>query len=656
MVADFEEASIIDKFTCAKIVNTINNLSTMRKRGEELYENEEMYLDFMQPHELWKEIAKYYAITSEMANIVEKFENNIDKYQKLYKEKPDLFDLKNLERIFEENNQKIVTLKSRNKDANSKKAEVLRKKQSERELKEKLKVFEDKKKSLTERIKKIEKAESLQALGFKNKEDAAKKLSMETKDYIVIPIPNKARKISELFNDEKQVKVEIDGKTFYSAYSNEIATGKINSIDSLKDVESALLIPISELRKEDIDSVKSGKICVNKSVLQAKNLLAILPAGKSFNFEGTKVEVKEYSFGSIYSQMEKFLGEDHLKGYDGVNDYDIFKGVKNVSAKEKKSKRDAVKKCLLENIKRDITSEDSILVNGKPYYLNSEDEKEIRIAGKLEPLNVQFLEKVADDIETYLIEGEDKGAKIDQFYRKLLLEYMRVNKKAKADYYDEDNTNVVINGKEISIKPILPSNDEKIAKRYSRSKEDVIYKTMKLANMVNKFAHLAETQELQNTLYDVKLDLIERAIDLSKQNSNANLKRKFDDKKMVMSIVLEIPGYNMIALHMMNKSDSLTHKSNRLEESQEDVLQSSAILVPGINREFLTMMKNMDEKERMQTLVSMNATTFSKLVLRMGYTSEKVSTEESKKRFIKIMVSDKNISELLRENEELERE
>ena len=38
---------------------------------------------------------------------------------------------------------------------------------------------------------------------------------------------------------------------------------------------------------------------------------------------------------------------------------------------------------------------------------------------------------------------------------------------------------------------------------------------------------------------------------------------------MVMSVVLEIPGYNMIALHIMNKSESLIRKSNKLEENEE---------------------------------------------------------------------------------------
>ena len=66
-------------------------------------------------------------------------------------------------------------------------------------------------------------------LGYKNKEDAVKKLAIEAKDYIVIPISNDIKNISDLFMQEKQVKVEIDGKTFFTTYSIDVATGKINS-------------------------------------------------------------------------------------------------------------------------------------------------------------------------------------------------------------------------------------------------------------------------------------------------------------------------------------------------------------------------------------------------------------------------------------------
>ena len=109
---------------------------------------------------------------------------------------------------------------------------------------------------------------------------------------------------------------------------------------------------------------------------------------------------------------------------------------------------------------------------------------------------------------------------------------------------------------------------------------------MKLAMMVNKFAHLTENEDLQNTLYDAKLELIEHAIDLANDNPMVNIKQVFDKEKMVMSVIMEIPGYNMIALHAKNKGTSLSYKANRLEVFDEKVVQSSTILIPGKRKTF----------------------------------------------------------------------
>ena len=131
---------------------------------------------------------------------------------------------------------------------------------------------------------------------------------------------------------------------------------------------------------------------------------------------------------------------------------------------------------------------------------------------KILPLDESLLMSVTEDIENYLIEDGNNRLKVDLMYKKLLEEYMRVNKKVKAEYYEEEDATVSINDRKISIKPILPAKDETIARRYSRSKEDIVYKTMKLAALVNRFAHLTENQELQDMLFEAKLDLIENAI------------------------------------------------------------------------------------------------------------------------------------------------
>lgn len=123
---------------------------------------------------------------------------------------------------------------------------------------------------------------------------------------------------------------------------------------------------------------------------------------------------------------------------------------------------------------------------------------------------------------------------------------------------------------------------------------------------------------------------------------------------MVMSVALEIPGYNMIALHIMNKSESLIKKSNKLEENESDVVNTSAILYPGVNRELLLEIKNMSIEERIQTFLDLDPNTFYKMVIRMGYNSETIASAKDKKNFIKSMISDKKIAELLKENDELE--
>lgn len=654
IVVTLEEPTIIDKNLSSIILTNINQIIAISKRVELLDEDKE-YLEIAQPIELWREIARYYVNISDVTNAIQNFEKNFDKFIQMYEENLSLFDIENLERILVENGQMLADLRNKNKVASSKKGEVARKKQCEKEIRAQIRTLESKKEDLIRKSQSIQRAQTLNDLGYKSKEDASRKLSIPTKDYVVIPIPIGVVDISKVFEDKKNMRVQIDGKTFFAEYSNEVASGMINFLEPSKDSDSAIMIPISSLKKEDIDNIRDRKIAVKKSVLELDGVFIISPKGKSFKNGDSFIRLAEYSFGSVREQVARFLEDDFQSGTNEIGDYDIFKGIPNISIQEKKLKREAVKKCLSENIKRDISSTEVILVDGKSFFLNKDDEKEINTAPKTETLNEKLLTQIADEIETYLIEDGKRSTPIDLFYKKLLAEYLRVNKKAKSDYYEEDNTTVSLNGKEYRIKPTLPSNDEKIAKKYSRPKEDIAYKTMKLAGLVNKFAHLTENQELQDMLFDVKHDLIESAIDLSKDNPNINIKKRFDESKMVMSVVLEIPRYNMIALHAKNKGNSLSYKANRLDEHKNEILQSSAILAPGVNKDLLMAMKKLQENERGQFLLDLEPTVFYKLALRMGYTSESFSSESERKKFIKQMTSDKKLDELLEESEELEK-
>ncbi|MBQ6991813.1 MAG: hypothetical protein IJN50_02715 [Clostridia bacterium] len=148
---------------------------------------------------------------------------------------------------------------------------------------------------------------------------------------------------------------------------------------------------------------------------------------------------------------------------------------------------------------------------------------------------------------------------------------------------------------------------------------------------------------------------MEEVIELSKNNSNINLKKKFDKEKMAMSIVVEIPGYNMVALHVLEGKTSLNQKINNLEGTSVEIVQGSVILAPGVNKDLLMEMKSMNEEERKKFLIDMEQNTFYKLAIRMGYISKNISSPEEREDFIEMMISDKKIEELLRENEEMER-
>ena len=648
---------VVEKQTANLIMANIKTINTMEKRGIDLEDGDYIYLHLHRPHDLWREISKYYSQTLEISLIVNNFARYIDEFETIYAENPELFDVKNLEKIFSDNNQMVATLKQKNKKATEKTEETFKQKQSEKEKREKLKALEEKRTKLKASAKQIAAAKSIKDLGYKNKQDVVRKLEISSKDYIVIPIKSGVRKLSELFSDEKRLKIELNGNQFYAAYNNDVATGRINHIENDPDVDAVLLVPINDLKKDDIDSVRGGKISVNKSALNSGEsiLMKLDRRGIGFDFEGYPAKVVGYSYGDLLEHVKEFLGDDLTVSLDETINYDIFKNIPSISSKEKRLKKDAVKDCVIDSVREAISSQDVIHVNGKAFFLGKEDEKDIRDGEIIKPLDEKLLLKMASDIESYIIyDGKDHNTN-DELYQKLMVEYLRVNRKAKADYYEEDDTLTTVNGRKVSIKPILPAKNETIAKRYTRTREDITYKAMKLAALVNKFAHLTENEELKNALYEVKLELIEHAIDLSADNPNINLRKLFDKDKMVLSVILEIPGYNMIALHAMKKSSSLSYKANRLEDREGEVFQTSAILIPGVNKDLLTTMKSMDEVERTRFLTEMDPKVFYKLAIRMGYESEKMKTEEQKKAFIKLMISDKKIEELLKGTDELEK-
>ena len=100
LVVDLGGITLVDKNLANIIMTNINNILTAEKRGFEILEEDKLYLDSVEPKELWKEISKYYSSIMSITTIIQNFEARIDDFERMYKEKPELFDIENLERIF----------------------------------------------------------------------------------------------------------------------------------------------------------------------------------------------------------------------------------------------------------------------------------------------------------------------------------------------------------------------------------------------------------------------------------------------------------------------------------------------------------------------------------------------------------------------------
>ncbi|MBR0426963.1 MAG: hypothetical protein IJK18_02010 [Clostridia bacterium] len=646
-LTDREDDRLYDKNLISQILLKIKYI---QKKG--LQEDKGLLYDpYLQPLEMWEEIAKYYSNIDYYLNCINSFENKFNYFMQLYEQSPEYFDVKYLESILEENNRLQAILKSKQRHVANKKTEFQATRQKTKEVKKQLIALEQRKKELTKQKARIEKAKSIKELGYKDKKIAATKLSIETKDYIIIPIPSNVSNIVDLFNKETHLEVRIDDKCFRTFYLNDVAFGNLNSIQPLDNTIGAILIPVYELTKNHIDSIKNGKIGLSSSVLKIQGIKIFIEKGQKL--ASLMPEAHVFENKSIDEYVKDFLGEDYIEDSDEIKEYEVFKNIPNISDEEKMLKKAAVTKCLFENLKRPISYKDSIYVNGKKFFLNNQEVQTQLVNAEIDEKKIL---NITSKIKDYLSNSINNGFNIDILYRDLLMEYFHVNKKAKAEYLDEKDTTITIKEKNLSIKPMLPAKDEDIAKRYTRPNEDIAYKIMKLANLVNRFAHMTEKQDLSDLLYDIKNDLIERVIDLAKDNPQISLKKQFDENKMAMSVVMEIPGYNMIALHILNKKESLSAKSHKLEENTKDVVQTSTILYPGVNRDLLFTMKKMNTNERIKLLLDLDSNTFYKLIIRMGYNNKDINTYEEKVEFIKSIISDEKIDKMLKEYDEIEKE
>lgn len=621
--------------------------------GDEIKDIQEV----LNPFELWKEIENYYSNIKEIRDIIDEFTKNIDFYAHLAEFDENIFVPARLKAFLEYCEEKGIEYKKKDSEYKTKNSELQKRMEKEKKSQSGIESFSKQLKKAQERVQEIANAQSLQELDYKDKKDAAKKLKIDIKEYIVVPIPNDVQKISDLFNREKKMKVEIGGMSFYTSYTKDTAEGCINSFEEGNNSTAVLIVPIDSLRKEQIASVKNGKIDLTMDILKNKGIKAIVPEQRKINFEKFPINTTSYANGDILEQVKRELGEDYTDNpQEELDSYEILKNSPSISQEENKKRTEAIRNCLFENIQRDVKSEEEILVDGESYHLGIEDEKNLSYRDRKENIDEEKLKAIIDGIKKFLSGDEKKGESIDTLYQKLLVEYLRVEKKAKAEYYNEEKTTIRVNGRKMSIKPILPISNEKIASRYSRKGEDIAYKTIKLARIVNRFAHMVQSQneDIADQLFDTKMSLINETLQMAENNPQINIKYEFDKEKMTDSIIVKIPGYNIIALHLMGKGDEMGAKVGKLERNTEEVLNSSVIMTSGVNEEFLREMQKMDMTERIQTLINLDSATLGKLAIKMGYDVNAISSQEERKQFIEDMISDKKIQEMIDEQEELE--
>ena len=530
---------------------------------------------------------------------------------------------------------------------------IKRNKKLEKSLKEQIK-----KRDLLEKEKeRIERTQTLAELGFKDEKEAINKLSIDTKDYVIIPIPSNIKNISDLFNKEKQIKIEAEGDIFFTVYTANEAVGRINNISHLNGEDSVLMIPIKDLKKEYVNNVNNGEISLNSSVLQLLGIIAFIPNGKKLDFESYNIDVRHYP-------KNETIEKQVLDVTDYISEtQENTREIPYMFDKEQAKINDAVLNCIFENFRKRKIDWDNIKVNGKKQMFSFKNQKNIQTRKDSDDINEAFLANICFNIKIFLnsinIGQRKTSCLIDTFYGKMIAEYMRINKKARADYIEEQGTRVYINGKYISIKPPLPAKKNDIIKRYSRNDENIAYKIMKLAYLVNQFAHITEEKKLSisKELFEIKKALIKKVIELSRQNESIKIKRKFDDEKLALSVSLEIPGYTEIALHVLELNEDLRKDIEELPERPEEhvVRGTSVILAPGVNIELLNVFNAMTIEERVSYCYRLKKKVLHKLIIRMGYSKLKYleyTTEDEQKKYLKEMLSDKNLKRLMEMQEE----
>lgn len=533
---------------------------------------------------------------------------------------PEKLAIENVKRLLEEKKEVIIFYETANSRLKVINAEINKKNKEIKKITNQIKTNKsnnsNKKQSIESEIEAIQMAKTLKDVNLTIQE-AREELNDKTRDYIVIPVE---KGIEDIFNYKKKVNMQIDSNNLENTYNAETISGTLNSNYTITDEEIAILIPLDNIKSENIVRIeKEGKIVLKKFDL-SEDTKIIAKKGSTNSFKTNFDTIYDGNETNLREQIKELLGENFTENKEEYKNYKEFDDKdKNVITPDDIRKISAILESINANYFK--MKDRKLIVDGE--YFGLEDKinsimrdaryKEILIeeldnrgfsAGEKVIKDFSDLRKNSsednhtsiDDICVRIDEFiNDPKNNIDNIYKDLLKIYMTENERAKAFYNDDKYTQVEINGKKISIKPRLPQNDDEIYKTLFRKSEDKIYKVMKTAALCNKIAHLyqyrikkrllsenrnksskgknitalkdkanKDSKEIgilrhnKNSLLNQKTNLIQAVIDMSKDNENISLGKVVDERGD--GIAMDIPGYTTIVLHLPSRKSEITNE------------------------------------------------------------------------------------------------
>ena len=430
------------------------------------------------------------------------------------------------------------------------------------------------KNSLSKSEEEIERADSVEKLGFKDTNEIEKRLGIDTSGYVIIPIPDGALSIEDVFNRIVDIRIEVGNIKTKAVYQSNIAYGSVNSDYVIRNETGALIIPISSIETTDVKGVKNKTLQLSRP----KNLMGakvFLPNERKFQWE----DILRYNNNeNLSDRIRVHLGDAYSESPIEYQYYSNLSKTKGESEEERRNRKNAIESVLSTDTYVGYGDENTVIVDDDIYVPDLSSIREINSGGRV---NRDTLELIINHIEEYLNNmGKEPSIRIEKIYSLMIKEYLRINRKARADYYRETDSDIEIGGRTLSIKPMLPlqQNEMEIIKRFTRKDEDVAYKTMKLAMLTNRFAHLdAVSGEEEKKLYDLKTKLIMQTIQLSKGREDIKISSSFDTELRLYVVNLEIPGYAIISLHVKNAEYELVKEIKKLRKAYIPVDESDEL-------------------------------------------------------------------------------